>query len=188
MQTKYEKQDGLKRVVVIGASCVGKTTFAKRLAEVLDAKHIEMDSINWLPEWEQRTTEELRELTEKETCADKWVLDGNYSRAKDIFWARATHVIWLNYSFPTVVYRAITRTSRRAFTGEDICGGNHESFRQSFLSTDSMILWAIKTYHSRRRRYRKEVEKTEFPNANFIVFKNSREADDFIDRGDSLTP
>ena len=33
----------MKRVVVIGSSCAGKTTFARELAGLLNVPHIELD-------------------------------------------------------------------------------------------------------------------------------------------------
>lgn len=181
MRSDLVKYGNLKRVVVIGSSCVGKTTFAQNLAEVLNVKHIEMDRLNWLPEWQERSTEELREIVRKESSAESWVLDGNYSRVRDITWTRATHIVWLNLSFPVVFYRAVKRTTLRAYTGEDICNGNRETFRQSFLSTDSMILWVLRTFHSRRQRYKKQIEENREMSLKFLVFKNSKEVEDFLD-------
>lgn len=178
MRTQTVKPSDLKRVVVIGSSCVGKTTFAKRLAAILDVKHIEIDRLNWLPQWRERPNEELRKLVEQETSAKSWVVDGNYSRVRDITWPRATHIVWLDYSFPVVLYRAMRRTIRRAYTKEEVCNGNRETFRQTFFSTDSMILWVLKTFRSRRRRYKKLVAETD--DVRFIVIEKSPEADDFL--------
>ena len=44
------------RVVVIGASCSGKTTFTRRLAEILDYPLTELDRLHWLPDWKPRPT------------------------------------------------------------------------------------------------------------------------------------
>jgi len=35
----------MKRVVVIGSSCSGKTTLARRLAEALGCEHSELDAL-----------------------------------------------------------------------------------------------------------------------------------------------
>jgi adenylate kinase family enzyme len=37
----------MARVVVIGTSCVGKTTFARSLARVLSFPHVELDALYW---------------------------------------------------------------------------------------------------------------------------------------------
>jgi tRNA uridine 5-carbamoylmethylation protein Kti12 len=40
----------LTRVVVVGTSCSGKTTLARRLARILATEHVELDSLYWGPE------------------------------------------------------------------------------------------------------------------------------------------
>ena len=53
----------MTRVVVIGTSCVGKTTFARSLARVLRFPHIELDTLYWQPNWVPRASDEFRALT-----------------------------------------------------------------------------------------------------------------------------
>ena len=40
------------RVTVSGTSGSGKTTFARTLAKVIGARHIDLDAINWQPNWQ----------------------------------------------------------------------------------------------------------------------------------------
>lgn len=143
----------LKRVVVIGTSCSGKTTFAKGLARVLNRHHIELDAINWLPRWTTRPHDEFRRLVEEATAQDEWIVDGNYSRVREIVWARATTLIWLNFSFHVVMSHALRRTLTRSINKQVLFSGNQESLRMAFLSSDSIILWVLKTYRRRRREY-----------------------------------
>lgn len=143
----------LERVVVVGTSCSGKTTFATDLAKRLSVKHIEFDSIQWQPNWQPLPLDDFRSRVLEKTSAERWVIDGNYSSVPDIVWPRATTLIWLNYSFRIVAYRALSRTLRRAISREVLWAGNVESFRISFLSSDSILWWVVKTYHRRRREY-----------------------------------
>ena len=83
----------LSRVCVIGSSCAGKTTFARRLAERLEVVHIELDAIFWLPGWQERPRDEFRSLIGAAVAGERWVADGNYSRVQDLIWARATTII-----------------------------------------------------------------------------------------------
>ena len=133
------KPDYLDRVIVVGTSCSGKTTLAKTLAHTLNVPHIEMDAIHWLPDWQARPTEEVRQLTAAAVAARRWVADGNYSIVRDMLWGRATTLIWLNYSFPVVFGRALWRTTHRIITRQELFSGNRESFRQSFLSRNSIL-------------------------------------------------
>ena len=168
----------MKRVVVIGSSCVGKTTFARKLAGLLNVPHNELDALNWLEDWKARPSEELRALVTDAIAEPAWVLDGNYWRLRDLVWARATTLIWLNYSFPVVWQRALRRTIRRVFTQEALYSGNRESFRQSFMSRDSILLWVMQTYSLRRREYRKVYDEDRFSAVEKIAFKRPREATD----------
>ena len=65
----------LRRVVVVGSSCSGKTTLAKQIADEPGIQHIELDAIHWMPNWVQRPPEELRKLTAEAVAQDRWVVD-----------------------------------------------------------------------------------------------------------------
>jgi adenylate kinase family enzyme len=170
----------LKRTVVIGTSCSGKTTFAKRLAQLLAVQHIELDALNWLPNWTPRSNDEFRILVERAVAADEWIVDGNYSRTRDIVWSRATALIWLDYSFPLVLSRAFSRTKSRVFDKQLLYSGNRESFRKAFLSRDSILLWVLKTYHRRRREYSHLLKELQKRDREIRVFSTPEEAEQFL--------
>ena len=131
----------MARVVVIGTSCAGKTTFARSLARMLGFPHIELDALHWQPNWIERPDDEFCALAAAALAQNSWVTDGNYVR--DLVWSRATTVIWLNYAFPVVLWRAVARTLRRALTGEELFSGNRESLRTAFFSRDSILWWVL---------------------------------------------
>jgi len=84
---------------------------------------------NWVP----RPPEEFCALTAKALAQDCWITDGNYGVVRDLVWSRATTVIWLNYVFPLVLWRALTRTVRRVLTQEEFFSGNRESLAHDSL-------------------------------------------------------
>lgn len=147
-------QSEMARVVIVGCSGSGKTTLAQQLAELLGAPRIELDALYWLPNWVPRPTDEFRALVAEAVSQEQWVTDGNYSAVRDLVWTRATAVIWLNYTFPTVFGRVLRRTLRRTLTHEELYMGNRESLRRSFLSRDSILWWVITTFRRRRRQFR----------------------------------
>ncbi len=144
----------LKRIMVVGTSCAGKTTLARRLARILDMPHVELDALYWGPNWSECPTDDFRERVREHVGTDRWVIDGNYAKARDIVLSRATDAVWLNYSFPVVFRRALSRTARRVASGQELFGGNRETFTTAFLSRDSIPLWVIRTHHRRSRSYR----------------------------------
>ncbi len=65
----------MERVVVIGTSCSGKTTFACRLAKIMDCPWTELDRLHWLPDWESRPLDEFRRLVAEKASQDRWLID-----------------------------------------------------------------------------------------------------------------
>jgi adenylate kinase family enzyme len=169
-----------QRIVVIGTSCSGKTTLARQLATTLRAPHIELDALHWLPNWQERPDEEFWALTQQAIAAPGWTLDGNYSVVRPLVWGRATAVIWLNYSFPLVMGRALKRTIRRVFSREELFAGNRESFRQAFLSRDSILWWVITTYRRRRRDYPILFEQPEYTHLQVLEFTSPGQTARFV--------
>lgn len=170
----------LKRTVVVGCSCSGKTSFAARLARCLVVPHVELDSIHWQPDWQPLPKEEFREAVRAEAAGERWVIEGNYNQVRDIVLERATAVVWLNYNFPLVFRRALSRTFRRFITREMLFNDNRESFRNTFLSTDSILLWVIKTHGRRRREYRELFEGATYPDLEVIECTKPEEASLFL--------
>jgi adenylate kinase family enzyme len=141
------------RYVVVGTSGSGKTTMAARLAAEFELEHIELDALHWLENWTERPPKEFRDLVDRETRKGGWVVDGNYSAARDIVWPRADAIVWLDLPFHVVMARVIKRTLGRVLTGRTLWSGNQTSFRRAFLSRDSIILWAAQTWKRRRKSY-----------------------------------
>jgi adenylate kinase family enzyme len=161
------------RVVVIGSSGAGKTMFARRLAEILNCAHIELDALYWGPNWTPRPG--FADRVRQTTAGECWTADGNYSVVRDALWGRATAIVWLNYSFPLVFRRAVKRTLRRALLGETIFGGNRESLLRTLVDPQGVPWWIIRTYRRRRREYRRLFEVPPFPHLEMIEVRSPRE-------------
>ena len=108
------------------------------------------------------------------------MIDGNYSRVQDIVWARGTTIIWLNYPFRVVLWRALCRTVKRAATQEELFSGNRESFRKSFFSRESIILWVIYSYRRLRRNYRRILDNGDYPHLRVIELRDPAQAEKLI--------
>ena len=127
-------------------------------------------------------------LVQEAVAADNWVLDGNYSSTRDIVWPRATTLIWLNYPFHVVARRALRRTTRRVFGKQILYSENRETFRQAFLSKDSILLWVMRTYHRHRREYPRLLHAYRDEPLQIFVFHAPTEANCFLSQVDIASP
>jgi len=107
-----------RRIVVIGATGSGKSTFAHRLARSLDVAFMELDALFWGSDWTPAPPDVFRARADEATRATAWVGAGNYHHVRDIVWPRAEAIVWLDYSLPLVFWRLTVRTVRRAVTRE----------------------------------------------------------------------
>ncbi|QDG54267.1 hypothetical protein FIV42_27040 [Persicimonas caeni] len=142
------------RYVVVGTSGSGKSTLANRLAWHTSNRHIELDGLFWLPDWQMRETDDFRAQVASACAGERWVVDGNYSKARDIAWRRAQAIVWLDLPFHVVMTQMLGRTLDRCISRCDLWNsGNHATFRRAFLSRDSIIWWAAKTWKQRKELY-----------------------------------
>lgn len=146
-----------RRIHVWGSSGSGKTTLGARLAQVLDVPFVELDALNWLPDWvglNETDPEELVRRMRDATARDAWVVAGSYTRfSQRTFWPRLQTLVWIDLPMPLLMARVLKRSWRRWRSKETLWGTNHERFwpQLMFWSKDS-LLWWIATRHARRRR------------------------------------
>jgi hypothetical protein len=143
---------------------------------------LELDQVYWGPNWTERPRDEFREVVSERVSGDRWVVDGNYSMVRDILLPRATDAVWLNYSFPVVFGRALSRTCRRIISREELFSGNRETFRKSFLSRDSILWWVIRTHRWRGRHYRELFEGGAGSELRLAELRRPADADELIAR------
>jgi len=147
------KTSAPQRVVVIGSSCAGKSTFARALSSSTGDDHIELDDLYWSPGWQPKPETEFLRLVDAATTGKRWVAAGNYGRAREILWNRATVIVWLDLSLPRVLLRGLRRSLQRIFDGEPLFHGNRETLRRTFFSRESILWWIVTTFHRRRREF-----------------------------------
>ena len=164
-----------QRISVVGTSGSGKTTVGRAIADRLGIPFIELDALAWLPGWTNRPLAELRELVDEQTRGPTWVVDGNYSKVRDLVWDRADTVVWLDYPFWRVFGQLLRRTLRRSLRREELWSGNRESLRMSFFSRDSILLWAIRTYGRRKRQYPELLARPEHGHLKLIRLRSPAE-------------
>jgi len=171
----------LKRVVVIGAPCSGKTTFAYQLAQLMRVKHIELDTIYWLQYRIPRSHDEFRMLVKDAVAANEWVVDGYYGNTLgDICLSRVTTLIWLKYPWHVLFYRALRRLKERVIDRKGPKNYKTKKFRRAFLRIILNLFW-VKVRH-RNKRYARLLQEYQDRDLRIFVFRAPGEADRFLAR------
>jgi len=116
-------------------------------------KHVELDSLFWLPEWKMRPTDELMEMAEKVVEKPEWIVCGNFSVLRPIIWDRADTVVWLDYPFWLCFWQTFKRAIINIIMRKKCCNGNQDTFCRLFFSKNSILLWCIRTYKRRNKNY-----------------------------------
>ena len=145
----------VERVSVVGNSGSGKTTVGRRLGAAIGAPFVELDAHYHQPGWTPLPADDLRARVAELCAGDRWVVDGNYSVVRDLVWARADTVVWLDLPRWRVMGRVVRRTVRRGATRAELWNGNREDLR-SLLRRDpeaSIVMWAFTRHDVYRRRY-----------------------------------
>ncbi|MCB1106950.1 MAG: AAA family ATPase [Chlamydiia bacterium] len=147
----------MKRIVIIGTSGSGKTTLGKHLAKKLGYPMTDLDDLYWLPNWTRRPKKEFASLIEKAASHKEWIICGNQSRYRHLFWPKADTIIWLDLPLPLLLWRTVRRSFRNMKTKETFCNGNYESLSRLF-SSESILFYVIKGYFKHRKDYLHEME------------------------------
>ncbi|MEK8030618.1 shikimate kinase [Ideonella sp. DXS29W] len=143
-----------QRIHIIGPSCAGKTTLGRALGERLGLPFTDLDDLWWSPGWVQCGHPVLRERVADLAATPAWVVSGNYFASTEVaLWPRLQWLIVLDFPLGLVTRRALSRTWRRAVTGEACCNGNHEKWYRLF-HRDGVIRYTWRTWATRQARYR----------------------------------
>jgi adenylate kinase family enzyme len=172
----------VRRVSVVGTSGAGKSTFACALACVLGVPWLELDSVYHQAGWTPLPASEFRDCVAAVASGSGWVIDGNYSTVRDIVWARADTVIWLDLPRRTVMRRLVWRTLRRVAGRVELWNGNREHWRYVFTLDDqeSVIAYAWKTHGSRRERYATALADPGYSHLRFVRLRSPRAVRRFL--------
>jgi adenylate kinase family enzyme len=174
------------RILVVGTSGSGKTTFARRLAAATGAPHIELDAINWQAGWRDLNTHDpalFAERVGEAAAGDAWVCDGNYSKVRPILIARATDMVVLDYARSVVMRRVVQRSFIRALLRKELWPGtgNREDFRK-WLDPEHPIRWAWSTHARRRANYRAMLGDPAFAAIRFHHLTHPRAASALVEK------
>jgi adenylate kinase family enzyme len=172
----------MRRIAIVGTTGSGKSVLAERLAPLLAAEHVELDSLFWTEGWRPVLPELFRQRVEAATSGERWIVAGIYGQVRDLVWGRADTLVWLDYPLPLVLRRLALRTVKRVVTREDLWNtGNRESLARA-VGKQSILRWALRTHHTNRARFAADVADPRYAHLQVHRFEAPRALDRWVDR------
>lgn len=171
----------MKRIMIVGTAGSGKTSLAKSLSQKLLLPHYELDSFYWLPNWQIRPHNEFKKLVQETIAKDKWIICGDNTELRAITWAKTDTVIWLDYSFCRCFWQALKRSLINIIKHRPCCNGNYESFSRLLFSKNSILLWVIKGYRKKKKRYPLLIKDPAYKYITFIHLRSPKETKKWLE-------
>ncbi len=164
----------MEKIAVIGSGGSGKSTFSKKLGEVLNLPVYHLDAYYWKPGWVETSHEEWDRFNEELVKKVSWIIDGNYGRTMKTRVEKADTVIFLYMPTYLCIYRIIKR--RIMYGGKtrpDMGDGCSERLDWDFIK------WVWDYNKAKAPGVLRKLQTYE-KDKNIIILKNTREVNEFL--------
>lgn len=160
------------KIVVVGVSASGKTTFAKKLSVKVGLPVFIMDEFMWKPGWNYIGDEETRKKLEEISFGEKWIIEGYITKGlRKFIFDKADTIVYLDYSRFVASWRYLRRWFAHRKNPRPELPGSPEKFSFKFLK----LVWT-KGEAISLNRFLAEVENKE----KIVTLKSPREARGFL--------
>lgn len=134
--------DLLRRIHIIGGAGSGKTTLARRLAELIDAPAYDLDAIGYEKGAGAARPLELR-LKDVQAIVEQpaWITEGIFLWRTDPLFQAADQIVWLDLPWPVAVWRIVLRHLKLSWAGSNPHSGLLKLFR--------FVRWQVGAYYRR---------------------------------------
>lgn len=90
-----------QKIIVLGCSGSGKSTFSRRLQALTGLPLIHLDNLWWRKDRTHVSREEFDRRLEEALAGERWIIDGDYSRTYEPRFRACDTVIFLDYDEAT---------------------------------------------------------------------------------------
>ena len=103
----------MQRILVMGSSGSGKSTFSKRLSAITGIPVVSLDALFWKPGWVESEKAEFRERLTEAARQPRWIMDGNFtSHLIDLRRDNCDTVIWFDLPRAACMLGILTRIAK----------------------------------------------------------------------------
>ena len=159
----------MNKILIIGCPGSGKSTFARKLNEIMNYTLYHLDLIWNKPDKTTISREEFDVILDNIFTEDKWIMDGNYQRTLEKRLKNCDTVFLLDYSLETCLGGAQGRVGVKREDMPWVEETLNEEFKQKILDFSSTKLPVI---YELLDKYKDGKE--------IVIFKNREEADNYL--------
>lgn len=165
------------KITIMGYSGSGKSTLSRKLGELYRVPVLHLDSVQFLPNWKIRSTEEQGKIVQTflNDNPSGWVIDGNYNKLSyERRIIEADIIIQLLFSRKDCLLRCINRyRTYKGKTRPDMAEGCNEKLDFEFIK---WILWDGRSKNIQDLYV--QVQK-KYP-GKVVVLRNQRQLDTYL--------
>ena len=103
----------MQRILVMGSSGSGKSTFSKRLSAITGIPMVSVDALFWKPGWVESGRAEFHERLTAAARQPRWIMDGNFtSHLVELRRDACDTLIWFDLPRATCMMGVMTRIAK----------------------------------------------------------------------------
>ncbi|MGY4570471.1 DNA topology modulation protein [Bradyrhizobium pachyrhizi] len=168
----------MQRVLVMGSSGSGKSTFARRLSAMTGIPTVSIDALFWKPGWVESGRDEFERRMTEAAREPHWIMDGNYMRhgAGELRRELSDTIIWFDLPRSTCmlgIFRRIAGSYGQV--RPEMAEGCPEKIDLEFFR----YVW---TYRRQQRPKLIEYFAGLRPDQSLVCFTDRAQADDYLKR------
>jgi len=103
----------MQRILVMGSSGSGKSTFSKRLSDITGIPVVSVDALFWKPGWVESEKAEFHARLSAAAQQPRWIMDGNFtSHLVELRRDACDTLIWFDLSRATCMLGILKRIAK----------------------------------------------------------------------------
>lgn len=163
----------MNKIIVLGNSGAGKSSFTALLAKKMNIEHLHLDKIVYKYSWDNPRFDDMKEEVDKLILKDSWIMDGNFLNNCKSRFEQCDTIFFLDINRFVCLYSVLKRNKKykgkKRESRSDLCD---EKITKSYLK------WVFIDFYKTSRKIIKNMIKDS--DKNVIIFKNRRQINKYL--------